>query len=70
MNAVVPKKARPFIHSFTMKWWEVPIFKVGLLTLGIAVGANWHEVFGRGLAALLVVAVTSLAYITYLYCRE
>jgi hypothetical protein len=61
---------KPFLHPFTLKIRDAGIFKIGMLALGITIGAYWHEVFGRGLPILIVVAVASLSYITYVYCRE
>lgn len=32
--------------TFTLKWWQAGVFKVGMLALGISIGAYWHDVFG------------------------
>jgi hypothetical protein len=61
---------RPLLHGMTLKLHELGIFKLGMLALGIAVGAYWHDFFGRGLAAILVVAAACLAYIAYVYFRK
>lgn len=31
--------------EYTYKWWEMGIFKLALLSFGIAIGAYWHEAF-------------------------
>jgi hypothetical protein len=31
--------------TFTLKWWQGGLFKWGMLALGIAIGAYWHEYF-------------------------
>jgi hypothetical protein len=38
--------------TFTLKWWQTGIFKLGMLTLGIAIGMYWHALFGGCLAIL------------------
>ena len=53
--------------TFSLKWWHAGIFKVGMLATGIAVGAYWHEIFGGYLQELIVVAVVSLAYVSYVW---
>ena len=56
--------------TFTLKWWQTGIFKWGMLTLGIVVGAYWSDFFGAYLAILLIIAVPSLAYITYVWWKQ
>jgi hypothetical protein len=56
--------------TFTVTWWQTSIFKVGMLALGIAIGAYWHAVFGRYFLALLIVAAVSLAYVTYVWWKH
>lgn len=38
------KYFNPF-KSFTLKWWQGSLFKIALISLGIAIGANWPEIF-------------------------
>ena len=52
--------------TFTLKWWQTGIFKLGMLTLGIAIGTYRHAVFGGYLVTLTIVGAVSLAYISYL----
>ncbi len=56
--------------TFTLKWWQASFFKVGLLSLGIAAGAYWHEFFGDYLVVLLIVAAASLACVTYVWWKQ
>jgi hypothetical protein len=56
--------------TFTLKWWEAGLFKVGLLALGIAIGAYGHLLFDGVLPALLVVAAVSLAYVTCVWLKQ
>ena len=49
--------------SYTYKWWQVAIFKLALLALGITIGAFWHSFFGNYLTVLLVIAIICAVYI-------
>ena len=57
-------------NTFTLQWWQTGLFKWGLLALGIAVGAYWHDFFGSYLALLLILATLCLAYITYVWWKQ
>jgi hypothetical protein len=56
--------------TFTLQWWQTSLFKVGMLALGILLGAYWHEFFGGYLLILLVAAAASLAYVTYIWWKQ
>jgi len=56
--------------TFTLKWWQTGLFKWGMLALGIAIGAYWHDFFDGYLPILIIVAVVSLAYVTYVWCKQ
>jgi len=59
-----------FFKTFTLKWWQTGLFKLGMLTLGIAIGAYWHALFGGYLVILAILAAVSLAYISYLWSKQ
>jgi hypothetical protein len=56
--------------TFTLKWWQTGLFKLGMLTLGIVIGAYWHGFFGSSLLVLLAVAAVSLVYVTYVWWKQ
>jgi hypothetical protein len=56
--------------TFTLKWWQGGIFKLGMWALGIAVGAYWHNIFAGFLAALVAIGVICLTYITYIWYQQ
>jgi hypothetical protein len=56
--------------TFTLKWWQAGLFKWGLLSLGIAAGAYWHEFFGSYLLVLMIVAAATLACVTYIWWKQ
>jgi hypothetical protein len=56
--------------TLTLQWWQTSIFKIGMLALGIAVGAYLHNAFGGYLVILIIVSALSLAYVTYIWWRQ
>jgi hypothetical protein len=56
--------------NFTMKWWQAVLFKVGMLALGIAVGAYWHGCLAGLIPTLIVIAAICLAYITAVWWKQ
>jgi hypothetical protein len=56
--------------TFTLTWWQGALFKWGVLALGIAVGTYWHDIFSGYLPFLIILAVLSLAYITYVWWKQ
>jgi hypothetical protein len=56
--------------TFTLKWWQTGLFKWGMLTLGIAIGAYWHDFLVSYLSILLIIAVPSLTYVTYVWWKQ
>jgi len=56
--------------TLTLQWWQTSIFKTGMLALGIAIGAYWHDLFGGHLVILIVVSALSLAFVTYVWWKQ
>lgn len=72
MGVHVRRKARRMniFKTFTLKWWQTGVFKLGMLTLGITIGTYWHALLGGRLAILTIVAAVSLAYVSYLSWKQ
>jgi len=49
--------------DYTFAWWQAGIFKASVICVGIAVGANWPEVFAQHTILLLAIAVVLGIYI-------
>jgi hypothetical protein len=62
--------AMNLFKTFSLKWWQAGFFKVGMLATGIAIGAYWYEFFGGYLLVLIVMAVVSLAYVSYVWWKQ
>ena len=56
--------------SFTLTWWQVGLFKLGMLALGLLIGAFFHEVIASYFAVLAVIAALSLGYVTYFWVKQ
>ncbi len=56
-------------EPFVLQWWQVGIFKVGLIAFGVAAGAYCSTFFADYIGALLAIAVVSFAYMGYLRFR-
>ena len=57
-------------YTFTCKWWQMSIFKLALLAIGLAIGAYWHDFFGANLTALIIIAVIAGAYTMYVFLNQ
>ena len=58
------------LKNSTFTWWQVGLFKLSVVTFGIAVGAYWQDLFLPYLTALLVVAVVSGLYVGYIWYKQ
>ena len=54
----------------TFAWWQIGLFKLSVLTFGIAVGAYWADVFLPYFTPLLIVAAVSGLYVAYVYFKQ
>ncbi|MEI6040221.1 MAG: hypothetical protein WCP93_02625 [Candidatus Berkelbacteria bacterium] len=34
-------------HDYTFAWWQMAMFKVCLISLGLIIGAKWPKIFGQ-----------------------
>ncbi|HLC45045.1 MAG: hypothetical protein A2722_02095 [Candidatus Doudnabacteria bacterium RIFCSPHIGHO2_01_FULL_50_11] len=50
-------------RDHVLTWWQVGIVKLCLLSIGIAVGAQWHEVFAPYVMVLVVVGIATGVYL-------
>ena len=56
--------------SFTLTWWQGAFFKWGIFLLGIVIGAHWPAIFNAYTAALIIIAVVLLAYVTLVWWKQ
>jgi len=53
-----------------LQWWQIGLFKAGLLAAGVAAGAYWHMIFAPHIGTLLIAAAGCLAYVGYIRLRQ
>ena len=55
-----------FLKDYTFTWWQIGIFKVGLLSAGVLLGIYFIPFFKKYKKVLWVLAVLSLLYVTFI----
>lgn len=56
--------------SFVLTWWQGSIFKLALLSAGIAIGATWPYVFFTWTGLLWIFFIAGAAYLTYIWWKQ
>lgn len=59
-----------FFKSKQLEWWQVGAIKLSLLSLGVAAGAYWPEVFAEYITPLIVVGVVAGVYSLYVWSKR
>jgi len=59
-----------FFKSFAFAWWQLSLFKLSMVALGLIVGSTWPEVFASWREVLLVLFVVPAFYVTYLWFKQ
>jgi len=50
-------------RNYTFTWWQAGILKASVVCIGVAIGANWPEVFAKYTTILIAIAVVLGIYI-------
>lgn len=66
------------LHYFSMNlfkdstytWWQIGIFKLALICIGIVIGAYFHEAFAPYLLIVILVAIVAALYILFVWYRQ
>ncbi len=56
--------------SFTLKWWQGSLLKIAMISLGVAIGATWPEIFIRWTSVLWLLSITLAVYISYIWLKQ
>lgn len=56
--------------NYTFTWWQIGIFKLALLSIGVLIGTYWNEIFQPHLTALLVIAVVTTVYVISISLKQ
>ena len=59
-----------FFKDFTFAWWQLSLFKLSMVALGLAVGSTWPEVFARWRDPLFVLFVVPAFYMSYVWLKQ
>lgn len=54
----------------TYKWWQMGIFKLALLSFGVAIGAYWSEVFLPYIGLLSMLGIVFGIYIALISFKK
>lgn len=59
-----------FFGTYSFKWWQIGIFKLALLSIGVLIGSYWHEFWSNFTVALITVAVVASVYSLFVAIRQ
>ncbi|PIR98176.1 MAG: hypothetical protein COT89_00475 [Candidatus Colwellbacteria bacterium CG10_big_fil_rev_8_21_14_0_10_42_22] len=59
-----------FFKPITLKWWQVGVVKVALISFGILVGIVWSSFFEAWIPTLLALLIVSWAYLVAIWFRN
>ena len=51
-------------------WWQIGLLKITVLAIGLAIGANWSEVFAPYTTALIALAVVLGLYLAFVWFKQ
>lgn len=49
--------------NYTYSWWQIGVFKLALLAIGVAIGAYWSEIFFQYSFILGLIGILLAIYI-------
>jgi len=50
-------------RSFKLKWWQIAIYEIALICLGIVLGTTWADLFMPWRILLLIIFILGAGYI-------
>lgn len=56
--------------NYTFTWWQAGIFKISVICVGVAIGANWPDIFAPYTAMLIAGAVVLGIYIAIISFKK
>ncbi|PJE64301.1 MAG: hypothetical protein COU90_02520 [Candidatus Ryanbacteria bacterium CG10_big_fil_rev_8_21_14_0_10_43_42] len=54
----------------TLRWWQVSVVKISLLSLGIYIGATWTDIFEKWTTILLAVFIVTAFYLIIVWWKQ
>jgi len=59
-----------FFKTFTFAWWQLSLFKLSMVALGLTVGSTWPAVFVAWRDLLVVLFVVPAFYVSYVWLKQ
>jgi hypothetical protein len=56
--------------SKKIEWWQVGILKLSLLSIGIAIGAQWNSVFAPYISFLVGLGVILGVFMAFVWLKD
>jgi hypothetical protein len=56
--------------SYTYEWWQIGIFKLGMISIGVILGSYFCDLFSKNLIFLSILAIISNIYIIYISIKK
>ena len=56
--------------SYTFSWWEMGIFKLALMAIGISIGIYWQSFFIQYIEVIWGIAILASIYSMYIAIRQ
>lgn len=56
--------------TYSYTWWQMGVFKLALLSIGILIGSQWAGFWNTLTTILILVAVVSSVYMMYVSLKQ
>lgn len=57
-------------RNYTFGWWQMALFKVCLLAIGVAIGSYWHEIFSQCIPVLVIGGIVIGIYLAVISFKQ
>jgi hypothetical protein len=58
------------LKDFKLKWWQVGLFKLALLSLGIIIGVYFADLFSGNILLLWILFLVPGIYLSYVWFKQ
>lgn len=56
--------------KFELKWWQAAIYEIGMVSLGIVIGARFMGALNNVIGVFLIIFIVCASYIAYIWYRQ
>ena len=61
---------KKIFKSFTFTWWQIELFEVSLVGIGIVIGVQWFDFFRSWIVIILSVSLAIMLYFLFVWLRR